>query len=492
MPFVQRMRPSFAFGWFHQALCAKLEQFLQDIIDKKSPRLMINTPPRHGKSTIASQDFPSWGLGKYPWMEFIATSYAINLPVGFSRNIRSRIRDDEGYKVLFKDTELHPESQGVEQWRTTADGGYRAAGVGGGITGTGAHCLIVDDPVKDAEEADSETILKSAWDWYNSTAYTRLAPGGGVLLIMTRWSDLDLAGQILTKYKEDLKDFEEGNISEGEFDRWEVMSFPALAKEDEEHRAQGEALHPERFSTSYLKRIKRTMPPRWWNAMYQQDPVPDEGAFFTRDQFRMESRIEVTNEYRILGAWDLAAGQKQTNDWTVSLTGALDYNGYLHVADMLRGRWGDMFVIADMLLDSYTKHRHHLIGIEKGQLELALMPTLKRRMLERRIFPPLAEGAEALKPVTDKSVRARPAQGLMQQGMVRFPKDEPWVDTMQGELLRFPHGTYDDIVDAFAWLVRMAARQGAPAPPKKVKVRGWRDKLRAHGRTTEGVNHMEA
>lgn len=491
MDYVLRMRPGYHAGWVHHYICAKLEQFLQDVIDQKGPRLMLFMPPRHGKSTLVSEEFPSWALGKYPNLEFISTSYSVALPVRFSRRIRERIRDSAAYKVLFPNTALHPESQGVEEWNTTAGGGYRAAGVGGGVTGSGASIFLIDDPLKDAEQADSATILDGIWDWYNSTAYTRLAPGGGMLLIMTRWSDLDLAGRLLAKQREDEQELLEGSISADEIDRWDVVVFPAEAKEDEEHRKKGEALHPERFPIERLKRIKRALPPRWWNAMYQQDPVPDDGAFFSRDQFRMEARIEVTNEYLILGAWDLAMKLKQTNDWTVGVTGALDYYGYLHLVDMIRGRWDDTYVISGLILDSYVKHRHHLIGIEEGHYKTALEPTLKRLMVERRIFPAIAEGADALKPITDKKVRARPAQGLMQQGRVRFPKDEPWVETMMGELLRFPEGTHDDIVDAFAWLARMAERAGAPAPPKRVKLPSWKDQLRVRSSSAD-TNFMEA
>lgn len=490
--YVLRMRPpSYRPGWVHEMVCAKLEQFLQDVADKKGPRLMLFLPPRHGKSTLASEEFPSWALGKYPDFEIISTSYTTELPIKFSRVIRERIRDNPMYRALFPACELRADSQGVEKWNTTAGGGYMVAGVGGGITGFGAHVLIIDDPVKDAKEADSETILSGAWDWFTSTAYTRLAPGGGVLIIMTRWSDLDLAGRLLAQQKEHEQELLDGDITEGGFDRWEVIAFPAIAKEDEAHRKKGEALHAERWPAERLLRIKRVTPPRFWNALYQQDPVPDEGAFFSRDQFRMETRIEVTNEYLILGAWDLAMKLKQTNDWTVGMTGALDYHGYLHLVDMIRGRWDDTYVISGLILDSYVKHRHHLIGIEEGHYKTALEPTLKRLMVERRIFPAIAEGADALKPITDKKVRARPAQGLMQQGRVRFPKDEPWVETMMGELLRFPEGTHDDIVDAFAWLARMAERAGAPAPPKRVKLPSWKDQLRVRS-SAGGTNFMEA
>ena len=188
LPFVERFNPDYQAGWVHKDICKRLEEFSRDVGEKKSPRLMLFMPPRHGKSTLASVAFPAWHLGRHPQHEFISCSYSGSLAMGFSRKVRGLLRED-GFKSAFK-TRLDPTSQSAEAWLTTAGGGYVAAGVGGGITGKGAHVLVIDDPVKNRDDAESSNARESAWDWYTSTAYTRLAPGGGVLVILTTKSSV--------------------------------------------------------------------------------------------------------------------------------------------------------------------------------------------------------------------------------------------------------------------------------------------------------------
>jgi hypothetical protein len=205
-------------GWVHKDICRRLEQFSKDVVEKKSPSLCCLCRRVHGKSTLASIAFPAWHLGRNPDHEFISCSYSGSLAMGFSRKVRQLLREPT-YKTAFS-TRLDPDSQSAEAWLTTAGGGYVAAGVGGGITGKGAHILVIDDPVKNRDDAESQNNRDSNWDWYTSTAYTRLAPGGGVLVILTRWHDDDLAGRLL-------KAGTEGG------DQWTVVSYPAIAEEDE-------------------------------------------------------------------------------------------------------------------------------------------------------------------------------------------------------------------------------------------------------------------
>ncbi len=273
LPFIQRFNPEYRAGWFHKDLTRRLEKFSQDVADGLSPRLMIEVPPRHGKSVTTTVNFPPWHLGHHPNHEFIICSYASQLAMTFSRGVREIIRD-EAYQSLFPRTELKADTTSAEHWRTTKGGGLLAAGVGGPMTGNGAHILVIDDPVKNAQEAESETIREGHEQWYNSTAYTRLAPGGGVLFIMTRWHHDDLAGRLLKK------------MAEGG-DQWEVVSYPAVAMEDEPYRRKGEALHPERYDEIALNRIQKAVGERTWWSLYQQQPTPDEGSYFMRDMLRM-------------------------------------------------------------------------------------------------------------------------------------------------------------------------------------------------------------
>ena len=195
LPFIQRFRPKYKAGWVHADICRRFERFLKDVEDGKEPRLLLMMPPRSGKSEISSRHFAAWALGHHPDWEIIAASHTSSLTMSFSRYLRD-LMSDPAYSAIFPDAVLDPASRAVENWNLKKGGGYLAAGVGTGITGRGAHILLLDDLVKDIEAADSLTIRDNTWEWYISTAYTRLAPGGGVLGLMTWWHDDDWAGRI--------------------------------------------------------------------------------------------------------------------------------------------------------------------------------------------------------------------------------------------------------------------------------------------------------
>lgn len=461
LPFVERFNPDYLAGWVHKDICQRLEQFSQDVEDGKSPRLMLFMPPRHGKSTLASVAFPAWHLGKNPKHEFISCSYSGSLAMTFSRKVRQLLREPN-YRNIFAKTLLDRTSQSVEAWLTTQGGGYVAAGVGGGITGKGANILVIDDPVKNREDAESEFNRESVWNWYTSTAYTRLAPGGGVLIILTRWHDDDLAGRLLTAAKDGA-------------DQWEVVKYPAIAEKDEEFRKTGEALHPERYNLDALQQIQKAVGPRDWVALYQQNPVADEGDYFTRDMIRYYEDEDVDlSQLRYYCAWDLAIGQRDRNDYSVGLVVGVDEYDNMYVVDTVRGKF-DGFELVEQILDLYETWRPGIVGIEKGHIEMAIGPFLEKRVQERRLheayFKDLKVGRR------DKEARARAIQGRMQQGMVYFPKEAVWTGPLVAELLRFPNGTHDDQVDALAWIGLMMTEFAtfyeniAPEP-------SWRDRLR--------------
>jgi predicted phage terminase large subunit-like protein len=188
MPFIKKFRPKYNAGWVHEDICRRLERFVRDVELGNEPRMLLMMPPRGGKSEIGSRHFPPWVLGRHPDWEIIAGSHTSSLTMSFSRYVRDLVRDP-AYTAIFPNAVLDSASQSVENWNLLAGGGYLAAGVGTGITGRGAHILLLDDLVKDIEAADSPTIRDNTWEWYISTAYTRLAPGGGVLGIMCMTGD---------------------------------------------------------------------------------------------------------------------------------------------------------------------------------------------------------------------------------------------------------------------------------------------------------------
>lgn len=505
--FIKRFFPGYKAGWLHNDICRRLEKFMLAVENGESPRLILNVPPRMGKSVIASDFFPSWVLGHHPDWEIITTSYALTLPVEFSRNIRARLRDPV-YKAMFPETELASDSQAVEAWKTTKKGALTCAGVGGPILGKGAHILCIDDPHKNAEEASSDTLRETAHRWYSSTARTRLHPGGGVLIIQQRWHDDDMTGHQLTIERELV---EQGLPSE-EIEHWEVVTYPALAEEDEYLfpdgtimrspepqdipekarllRRVGDALHPERYTRTMLLQQKNISPKDEWNALFQQNPVPDDGEFFSRYDIRMMGPTLPghVDDYTFVTAWDFAIGEKQRNDWTVGTVGAINRNGDLIIVDMLRGRFGTNQII-ESVMTFVDKYPLHMLGMEHGQIMMTLKPLIMEELRKKRSHVMFSED---LKPVTDKQVRAQPLRALVQRGQF-YCLNQPWAEKMIGEMLRFPKGTHDDIVDSLAWLARIARLSPLPAQNSKpIRRKSWRDSLGASDRRAGPDSFMTA
>lgn len=488
-------QPGYMPGWVHQDICRRLERFVERVERNEAPRLMLALPPRAGKSNLASDIFPSWVMGKHPEWGIIGASHSITLPLDFSRNIRDRIRDTE-HAAIFPDTRLRADSQGVEAWKTTKGGGYIAAGVGTGINGKGMHIGIADDLIKDAEAASSELIRKSALAWFQSVFYTRLAPGGGILLIGTRWHDADVQGSLLDK-EEMLR--REG-VPDYELDNWEVVSYPALAEQDEFLlsngeiwrgkppedepfprllRAKGEALHPERYDAKALQRIKHAMPKTLWSALYQQNPTPDDGEFFKRQDIRYR---HLTKDYWLLArrfiVADYAIKKKQRNDFTALGVLALDGNDDLYVLDIVHKRMST-YEIAMAIVGLVEKYTPEFYAGEQGQIHSAVWPVVEKELEKKRLYLSVNE---SLVPITEKEVRARPLQARTQLHKLFFSYEGELPDVYsdaERELLRFPNGTHDDIVDMLAWGARLALNISLPSNTAPKKSQSWRDKLPA-------------
>lgn len=454
LPFVMRMKETYLASWFHQDLAARLERFSKAIVDGHSPCLIINVPPRHGKSELASKAFVAWHLGRNPRHQVIAATHSDKLALDNSRDVLEYVTD-ERYQVLFPDTHLKADNKGATGWRTTRGGSYKPVGVGAGIAGYGAHVLIIDDPHRD-QDAYSETVRDNILRWRNSSAKTRLMPGGGQLLIQTRWVLDDLTGRVLE---------DEGRIEEG--GKWEVVCYPAVAEEDEYRlpsgrivhipelgaellRKKGEALHPQRYSLEALNEHRADAVV--WAALYQQNPTAGEAAIFKQDEMSLCELREVPDNLRYYTTCDFALSTAQRGDFCVLMHCGVDEHDTLWVVDVEHGKW-DGLEIAERVIESYVRFEQDIIGIEKNHMEMAIRPFLDKMLEERGIYGlnyvALEHGNR------DKVARARPIQARIRQGKVRIPKDAPWSQGLLKELMEFPVGRHDDMVDAMAWMGQM-------------------------------------
>lgn len=403
----------------HELIAEKLEAVARGEV----LRLMICTPPRHGKSELASRRFPAWFLGLFPEKQIIAASYNSDLADDFGREVRNIVASPE-FGNLFE-TQLAPDSKAANRWHTNEGGMYIAAGVGTAMTGRGADVLLIDDPFKDRKEADSELQRKNVWDWYTSTAYTRLMPGGAIVVINTRWHDDDLSGRLL--FEQD-----EGG------DKWDVLVLPAIEN--------GKALWPEWYPIDRLEQIRAVLPARDWNALYQQNPIPDDGDYFKAGWFADYDELPET--LTVYGASDYAVTDGG-GDFTEHGVFGVDFNKNLYVLDWWRGQEAaDVWI--DRKCDLIGKHKPHCWFGESGPIRRAIEPFMMSRMTQRNAFCRI----EWLPSVADKPTRARSIQAMASMGKVFLPKNAAWKGDVLAQLLRFPAGKHDDAVDVFSLVGR--------------------------------------
>jgi len=404
-------------------------------------RIMVMMPPRHGKSQYCSRWLPLWYLNEHPDRFVLLASYAAEFAAKWGR----RVRDDAMAHHARLRFRVSPDSASAHRWDTTKDGGMLTVGVGGGATGSGTGLLLVDDPIKNMEEAQSQTYRERVWEWWQSVALTRLEPGGSVVMLLTRWNEDDLAGRIL----------------EHEADRWDVVQLPALAEPgDQLGRTPGEALWPERYPVAALQRIKDSVGSYVWSALFQQRPSPEGGAFFKRDHFRywrpclasqgdfellprdLPPRVVARSACVVFQTVDLAISQKETADWTVVATWALTPDRVLLLLDVDRVR-AEATTHADLVKGAWQRHRSAFASVESVQYQMALVQVLRRDGVAVREF----------RPHGDKVARARTAQVYCETERVFLPEGAPFLDEFERELLAFPTGKHDDQVDTLSMAV---------------------------------------
>lgn len=381
-------------------------------------RLMVMMPPRHGKSQYCSLMLPSWYLGAYPERRVILTSYNATYAAEWGRKARNLL-DEHGPQWF--GCRVDPTSSAADRWNVAgSDGGMVTAGAGGTITGRGADLMIVDDPIKNAEEAHSRVIRDKVWEWWQSTAYTRLEPNGAAIVIQTRWHQDDLCGRLL-------REMDNGG------ERWRVLKLPAIY-------GDGAALWPERFDAARLAEIKRALGSYYFSALYQQEPIPDGGEFFQRDGMKIVDELP-TKCRRAVRYWDTA--NSTDGDYTV---GSLltECDGIVYLADVVRGRWTwgkrNEVMRQTAELDRLKWHDYQLwCEAQRGDSGGQVADTMTRE------FARFALRMD--RPNQEKSLRARPLQACIEAGNFRLVKGA-WNSAYIDEMVSFPHGEHDDQVDA--------------------------------------------
>lgn len=440
LAFTKFTKPDYVVNWHHRLTCHYLNQFTRGEIK----RLMIFEPPRHGKSELTSRRLPAFILGRDPKASIIATSYSADLASRMNRDVQ-RIIDSPEYRAIFPGVNLAAEKRNVTQgtWLRNSDlfeivkhgGVYRSAGVGGGITGMGATHCIIDDPVKNQEEADSPVKREALWEWYQSTLYTRLEKDGAILLNMTRWHEDDLAGRLLKLARENAG-----------VDQWTVLTLPAI-REVEGHpddpRAPGEPLWPGKFSLEALEKIK-AVGPRVWNALYQQRPTALEGNIIKHEWWKYYREAPAFDE--MIQSWDFAV--KDTGDYTVGqVWGRKGSEKYL--VDQVRGLF-DFPTACQALVNLSAKwpnaHRKLVEDKANGPAVIA--------MLKRKV-----SGLVPVEPQGDKVARASAVSATIEAGNVYLPESRPWLHDFTTECADFPNSSHDDQVDAMTQALAYFAKK---------------------------------
>lgn len=429
--FVQAVRPGYQ--WYRH--CRELGAALEQVDQGAIRRLMVFMPPRHGKSEEISRLFTAYFLRRDPGRWVGITSYSADLAYDLSRAAR------QFYRGARDEVELSGDAAAVKRWETGLGGGLWAAGVGGPLTGRGGHLLVIDDPIKNDEEAASETIRAKQKDWYDSTFYTRLEPGGRIILVMTRWHEDDLAGYILSK-------------SDADAEPWHIIEFPAVKDEEAkenpypanclfapDHREMGAALCPERYDLADLQAIRRSLGSYYWSALYQQRPRAREGHIFKPEWFipAAPAAPSVGTEVRF---WDKAATEG-AGDWTVGVKMIRTPEGKFYITDVKRFQKsaGDR----DRLIRATAESDGHGVRIA-GEQEPGASGKDAAQAFVRLLR---GYAVQTVQHRVDKVLRAEPMASAAEVGDIKIVKGV-WNAAFLDEIAAFDKGRHDDQVDAAA------------------------------------------
>jgi predicted phage terminase large subunit-like protein len=428
--YINQIWPEFICGSHHKIFAKKL----QEVAEGKCKRLIVNMPPRHTKSEFASTFFPSYIMGLKPKMKIMQTTHTGELAVRFGRKVRN-LMDQEEYKKIFPEVKLQADNKSAGRWETNKGGEYFAAGVGGAVTGRGADLLIIDDPHSE-QDALSPTALESAYEWYTSGPRQRLQPNGAIVIVMTRWSAIDLTAKLLDAQVEPMAD------------QWEVIEFPAIFPETEK------PLWPEYWPEDELLKVKASLPGIKWNAQWMQNPTAEEGSIIKREWWQRWEHETLPSVQYIMQSYDTAFSRKETADFSAISTWGVFRNeetgtDCIILLDCQKGRW-DFPELKDVAMREYTYWETDMVLIEAKASGTPLTHELRRMGIPVVNYSPTRGH--------DKHSRMHSVAPVFESEMV-FAPNRMFAEEMIEECASFPFGKNDDLCDTMTQAI-MRFREG--------------------------------
>tara|TARA_R100000655_G_scaffold56603_2_gene94719 strand:+ start:206 stop:1705 length:1500 start_codon:yes stop_codon:yes gene_type:complete len=440
MPFVKEMWAAFIHGKHHEIMANAFEKVARG--DLK--RLIINMPPRHTKSEFASYLLPAWFLGQFPEKKIIQTAHTAELAVGFGRKVRNLVGSKD-FKDVFPDVSLQSDSKAAGRWNTNKGGEYFAIGVGGAVTGKGADLLIIDDPHSEQEGASADiNVFNRTYEWYTSGPRQRLQPNGSIVMVMTRWHNKDLTGQVV-----------DASIKRGGADEWEVIELPAIMP-------SGNPLWAEFWKMEELQALKAELPNSKWMAQYQQDPTSEEGALVKREWWQSWESTNPPHCEFIIQSWDTAFLKTQRADYSACTTWGVFYKEdaqeglvvpHLILLDAYKERL-EFPQLKKKALEMYNEYRPDAFIVEAKAAGMPLIFELRQMGIPVQEYTP-SRG-------NDKISRVNAVSDLFASGVVYAPATR-WAEEVIEEFAGFPNMEHDDLVDSTTQAL-LRFRQGGFIP----------------------------
>lgn len=419
--FARHVYPGFKEGAHHR----KLANIFKDVIEGKKKRVIVNIAPRMGKSEFASYLFPAWFLGQYPDKKIIMATHTAGLSEDFGRRVRNLL-DTEEYREIFPNTLIADDQKAAGKWSTSAGGQYYAVGVGGALAGRGADLFVIDDPHSEQDiKANSRATFDNAWSWFQTGPLQRLMPEGRIIVVMTRWSLIDLTGKLINF-----------QIKNPESDPWEIVELPAILP-------SGKSLWPEQWPVEQLEQKRTAMDPRYWNAQYMQQPTSEGAALIKRADWRIWEGEDPPPCEFVIQSWDTAHETKTSADYTACTTWGVWYNEdegmrpSVMLLDAFKERM-EFPELKEAALRQYHEWKPDSFLVEKKAAGAPLIQELRRMGIPVDEFSP-SRG-------NDKIARLNAVSDLFASGSVWAP-DRRWARDVIEEVVAFPVGEHDDYVD---------------------------------------------